>query len=174
MLPCPPELAFDLLHTRRRADEEESSTVKLRKLIQSSEAQAGTTPTLLNRPSVGFRPTMLLNAAGSPPEPAVSITTAKLTRPAATATAEPELEPSRDVGGVKYVLAGPIRTTITHESRGELVEVCLADGNGAGGLESLDHRGGSLRHTSWNARTSSSRRMSGQIDVVLDGEGNAK
>ena len=36
---------------------------------------------------------MLLNAAGTRPEPAVSVPSAKLTRPEATATAEPELEP---------------------------------------------------------------------------------
>ena len=36
---------------------------------------------------------MLLKPAGTRPEPAVSVPSAKLTRPAATATAEPELEP---------------------------------------------------------------------------------
>ena len=36
---------------------------------------------------------MLLNAAGTRPEPAVSVPSAKDTRPAATATAEPELDP---------------------------------------------------------------------------------
>ena len=46
-----------------------------------------------HRPSVGFNPTRLLNAAGTRPEPAVSVPSEKLTSPAATATAEPELEP---------------------------------------------------------------------------------
>ncbi len=36
---------------------------------------------------------MPLNAAGTRPEPAVSVPSAKATSPAATATAEPELEP---------------------------------------------------------------------------------
>ncbi len=45
------------------------------------------------KPLVGFNPTMLLNAAGTRPDPAVSVPSAKLTRPAATATAEPALEP---------------------------------------------------------------------------------
>ena len=36
---------------------------------------------------------MLLNAAGIRPEPAVSVPRLKLASPAATATAEPELEP---------------------------------------------------------------------------------
>ena len=55
--------------------------------------QAGTTPRALDRPCVGFSPTMLLNAAGTRPEPAVSVPSAKATSPGATATAEPELEP---------------------------------------------------------------------------------
>ena len=48
---------------------------------------------MLSSPRVGFSPTMALKAAGTRPEPAVSVPSAKSTRPAATATAEPELEP---------------------------------------------------------------------------------
>jgi hypothetical protein len=36
---------------------------------------------------------MLLNAAGTLPDPAVSVPREKLTNPIATATADPELEP---------------------------------------------------------------------------------
>src|SRR5258708_426836 len=61
--------------------------------MQSSDRQAGTEPSLLTRPGVGLRPTMLLKPAGTRPEPAVSVPRAKLTKPEATATAEPELEP---------------------------------------------------------------------------------
>src|ERR1700722_14382821 len=60
---------------------------------QSRERHAGTAPRVLTRPRVGFNPTTLLNAAGTRPDPAVSVPKAKLTKPAATATAEPELEP---------------------------------------------------------------------------------
>src|SRR6185369_888875 len=60
---------------------------------QSSERQAGNTPWLLSRPRVGLWPTILLNAAGTRPEPAVSVPSANVTMPAATATAEPELDP---------------------------------------------------------------------------------
>src|SRR5579871_5961918 len=60
---------------------------------QSMVRQAGTMPYVLSKPRVGFSPTMLLKAAGTRPEPAVSVPNAKLTRPADTATAEPELEP---------------------------------------------------------------------------------
>jgi hypothetical protein len=44
-------------------------------------------------PRVGLSPTTLLHAAGMRPEPAVSVPIAKLQKPRATATAEPELEP---------------------------------------------------------------------------------
>ena len=50
-------------------------------------------PAVLNSPGAGLRPTTLLAAAGTRPEPAVSVPKAKLTRPAATATPEPELDP---------------------------------------------------------------------------------
>src|SRR5437879_3729586 len=60
---------------------------------QSSDWHAGTTPCALTRPCVGFKPTILLKAAGTRPEPAVSVPREKLTRPATTAMAEPELEP---------------------------------------------------------------------------------
>ena len=70
-----------------------SATVRARTETVSCVRQAGTTPRVLTMPLVGFNPTMLLNAAGTRPEPAVSVPSAKETRPAATATAEPELEP---------------------------------------------------------------------------------
>ena len=70
-----------------------SEAVKANTLMQSSVRQAGTTPELLNRPQLGFRPIRLLNAAGIRPEPAVSVPNAKLANPSATASAEPELEP---------------------------------------------------------------------------------
>ncbi|MEI9901838.1 MAG: hypothetical protein WDN31_18965 [Hyphomicrobium sp.] len=44
-------------------------------------------------PFVGFRPTILLNPAGTLPEPAVSVPSENETSPPATATAEPELDP---------------------------------------------------------------------------------
>src|SRR5262245_40503152 len=59
----------------------------------SSDRHAGTTPAVLKSPHDGLRPTMLLKAAGTRPDPAVSVPSAKLTRPVATATAEPLLDP---------------------------------------------------------------------------------
>src|SRR4051812_2198760 len=70
-----------------------SCTVSANTDTQSRLRHAGTTPLVLSRPRVGLRPTKLLNDAGIRPEPAVSVPSAKLTKPADTATAEPELEP---------------------------------------------------------------------------------
>ena len=50
---------------------------------------------------------MLLKPAGTRPEPAVSVPSAKLTRPAATATAEPELEPPGMNAGSNGFLGTP-------------------------------------------------------------------
>jgi hypothetical protein len=60
---------------------------------QSRVLHAGTTPSLLIAVLVGFSPTMLLNDAGTRPDPAVSVPNAKSTMPDATATADPELDP---------------------------------------------------------------------------------
>src|SRR5215469_10498528 len=70
-----------------------SSVVSAKIEMQSSERQAGTTPVVETRPRLGLRPTMLLRAAGTRPDPAVSVPSATGTSPAATATADPELEP---------------------------------------------------------------------------------
>src|SRR4051794_14421378 len=70
-----------------------SSVVSANTETQSSERQAGTTPAVDTSPSEGLRPTMLLRPAGTRPEPAVSVPSASGTSPAATATAEPELDP---------------------------------------------------------------------------------
>ena len=50
-----------------------SSLVSAKIETQSSERQAGTTPVVLKAPLVGFDPTILLKAAGTRPDPAVSV-----------------------------------------------------------------------------------------------------
>ena len=50
---------------------------------QSSERHAGTTPRVLSRPGDGFRPMVLVNPAGTRPEPAVSRRRAAFPRPEA-------------------------------------------------------------------------------------------
>ena len=70
-----------------------SSTLAAKIETQSSERQLGTTPRVDTRPTVGLTPTMPLKPAGIRPDPPVSVPSANDTCPAATATAEPELEP---------------------------------------------------------------------------------
>ncbi|SLI59257.1 Uncharacterised protein [Mycobacteroides abscessus subsp. abscessus] len=50
-------------------------------------------------PTVGLMPTSPWNAAGTRPEPAVSVPIARSASPRATATAEPELEPPETNSG---------------------------------------------------------------------------
>src|ERR1017187_820524 len=60
-----------------------SSQVSDRIETQSNVRQAGTTPCALSTPRVGLSPTNPLKAAGTRPEPAVSVPRAKLARPEA-------------------------------------------------------------------------------------------
>jgi hypothetical protein len=69
------------------------SSDRAKTVTQSSDRQAGTTPVQGISPRVGFTPMMPLRAAGTRPEPAVSVPSATSTRPSATATADPELDP---------------------------------------------------------------------------------
>ena len=59
----------------------------------SCSAEIGTIPVRLISPSVGLMPTIPQAWAGLTIEPSVSVPTASGARPAATATADPELEP---------------------------------------------------------------------------------
>ena len=54
-----------------------------------------------------FRPTTLFTAAGTRPEPAVSVPKVKLTKPAATATPDPELEPPEMKSGLNTLRQAP-------------------------------------------------------------------
>ena len=70
-----------------------SSTERANTDIVSIDRQAGTMPIADTDPMVGFRPTMLPNAAGTRPDPAVSVPSAKVTMPAATAQPLPDEDP---------------------------------------------------------------------------------
>ncbi len=60
------------------------STVRAKMETQSTLCAAGTTPRALINPLEGLSPTMLLSPAGTRPEPAVSVPSAKSTWPVAT------------------------------------------------------------------------------------------
>ena len=86
---------------------QQSSVVSAKIETQSSERQAGTTPAVETSPRLGLRPTMLLSPAGTRPEPAVSVPSASGTSPAATATAEPELDPPGISAGLRALRGMP-------------------------------------------------------------------
>jgi len=60
---------------------------------QSSDLHAGTTPEHEKTPFVGFNPIRLFNAAGTLPDPAVSVPNAIGTIPLATTEADPAEDP---------------------------------------------------------------------------------
>ncbi len=70
-----------------------SATVPAKTESVSRVRQAGSIPRLDTAPREGFSPTTLLSPAGTRPEPAVSVPSAKATIPCDTATAEPLLDP---------------------------------------------------------------------------------
>src|SRR5258707_11215156 len=84
-----------------------SSTVSAKIETQSSDRHAGTTPFVLSSPRVGLKPMVFVNPAGTRPDPAVSVPSAKLTNPAATAKAEPELDPPTMYSGLNGFLHLP-------------------------------------------------------------------
>src|SRR5262245_5957802 len=83
--------------------------------MQSRLWQAGSMPQLESSPRDGLTPIRLLNAAGTRPEPAVSVPREKLTWPSATETALPALEPpliyfsSNEFLGAPYGERVPLR-----------------------------------------------------------------
>ena len=83
------------------------SSERAKTVTQSSDRQAGTTPVAGMTPRVGLTPTMPFSAAGTRPEPAVSVPRARSTRPSATATAEPELEPPEIRAGSQALRTAP-------------------------------------------------------------------
>lgn len=84
-----------------------SGSVRAKTVRQSSEAQAGTTPSAGITPKVGLRPTMPLKAAGTRPEPAVSVPSAMSAIPSATATADPDEEPPDTCSGERALRTAP-------------------------------------------------------------------
>ena len=76
-----------------RATASASSTVRANTDTVSTDRHAGTTPRDGIAPTVGLSPTMLPNAAGTRPDPAVSVPRLTGTIPAATATPEPDDDP---------------------------------------------------------------------------------
>ncbi len=117
------------------------STDRANTVTQSSDRQAGTTPVQGIRPRVGLTPTIPLRAAGTRPDPAVSVPRARSTRPSATATAEPELDPPETRAGSVGRPDRAVGAAGADQPGGELVHVGLAEHDRSGGPQPGHRRG---------------------------------
>jgi hypothetical protein len=152
-----------------------SSTVRAKTETTSSVRQAGTTPRVESAPRLGFSPTMLLRAAGTRPEPAVSVPSAKrYTSRRATATAEPALDPPGTSSGSMRIARDAIGRAHAHQSSRELVEIGLADDGMAPAIaQAVPPPVASASRIVGERRTGGGGGQARDIDVVLDGEGHA-
>ena len=110
-------------------------------LMQSRLRQAGTTPVDESRPGVGLIPTILLNAAGTRPEPAVSVPSEKAAMPGRHGDGRTRAGAARDVAGVEHRSRRAVGRARAVQPGGELVEIGLADQDRAGCLQPRHHRG---------------------------------
>ncbi len=109
-----------------------SSTVSENTEMQSSVRHAGTSPAFEIRPRLGFRPTMLLSIAGTRPLPAVSVPSASGTRPADDRDGRSRTRAARHEIAAHRISGNAVGRAHADEAGGELVEVGLADHDGAG------------------------------------------
>ena len=109
---------------------------------------------------------MLLSIAGTRPEPAVSVPSASGTSPAATATAEPELDPPGMRSPSHRVAGNAIGRAHADEPGRELVEVGLADDDGAGRAQP-GHRSRIARRRVGEGRAGGGGRQTLRVDIVL-------
>ena len=116
---------------------------------------------------------MPLSAAGTRPEPAVSVPSENGTSPAATAVAEPELDPPGMRSAPQGIAGNAIGRAHADKAGGELVEIGLADDDRAGPLQALDDEGRARGRIS-KGRTGRGGRQAGDVDIVFDREGNAE
>ena len=140
---------------------------------QSSERQAGTTPAVLSSPRVGFRPTRLLNAAGTRPEPAVSVPSAERA-PAPWPPRPPSPSSSRRRCSARRRRSSTRRTASAcrpgrwRTDRGSSCRSRIAPASSSRCTTVADR----ARHVG-KRRTAGRGRHAGDVDVVLDRERHA-
>ena len=122
---------------------------------------------------MGFTPTTLLNAAGTRPEPAVSVPSEKLTSPLRDRDARTGARAARNVTLVERRGARAVRRARADQAGRELVEVRLADRNRAG-VDQPRHRRRARSGHVREGRTARRGRDAGEVDVVLDRERDAE
>src|SRR5215470_19540568 len=90
-----------------------SAAVRAMKPGVSSDGASGTLPPRGTRPNVGLMPATPQSAAGIRMEPPVSVATAAGTSPAATAAADPPLEPPQMKSGLcGFLVPEPLGSTV--------------------------------------------------------------
>ena len=115
---------------------------------------------------------MPLSAAGTRPDPAVSVPSAKGTTPWATTTAEPEEEPPGTIAGSRALRGTGCGGAGADETGGELVEIGLSDGDRPGFTQPRHGEGIGLRIAGERVAAGGGRHA-GHVDIVLHGEGHA-
>jgi hypothetical protein len=120
-----------------------------------------------HRAEEGFRPTIPFSAAGTRPDPAVSVPSASATMPRATATAEPGGRPARHPRPAPNGVARHgIGRADADQAGGELVEIGLADQDGTGGAQPGDRLRVALGDIG-EIGAGGGHRPAGDVDVVL-------
>ena len=116
---------------------------------------------------------MPLNAAGTRPEPAVSVPTPKSAIPSATATAEPELDPPATRSGTHALRTTPYGERVPTRPVANWSRFVLPSTIAPGRDEPLD---GGRRAARARRRSPGSprRRQAGDVDVVLDRDDRAR
>ncbi len=133
-------------------------------------ARAGSSPRARRARSVGLKPTMPQQAAGIRIDPPVSEPSAASARFAASAAAEPPLDPPGHAPGRERVRDVPVVLVLGGRPVGELVQVRLADVRVAGRLEPLHGLGRLGRDVLGEDRRAVGRRQAGGVEEVLDRE----
>ena len=140
--------------------------------MQSSVRQAGTKPARAPAAPCRLQTHQIVECRRYAPEPAVSEPSANGTTPAATRTADPELEPPLTYSRLNTQPGLPYGLRVPTKPGGKLVQVGFADDDRTGREQALDDvgRGG------WpiaECRAGRRRLDAGHIDVVLDCDGYA-
>ncbi len=122
-------------------------------------------PSLPSRPGVGLRPTMLLKPAGTRPDPRRVGSQREAHESRRDRDCRSRTRAARHERRIERIARHAIRRAHTDESGRELIEVRLADDDGAGGDQPLHDFGGSLCVVG-ETRTGRRRGHARDVDIV--------
>ena len=131
---------------------------------------SGKQPSIGTSPQVGLKPVTPQQAAGIRIEPPESVPSAASARPAASAAAEPPLEPPAIAARVARVRHRAEVLVLGGRAVGELVQVGLADVRVAGRLEQPHRLGRLARHVLGEQDRAVGGDEPGRVEQVLDRE----